>query len=181
MKGTVVLILSAALFLALPDALNAQTPAPKPGADHKKLDVLAGNWAADGNVHAGPFGTEGKFACTDRRAWMPGGFFLEIRRDCKGTAGDDSGLIVIGYDAVRRAHTYSFFWSDGITGTGTLTIGSGSLAWLDSVKTGDGKSFQQRCTEQLGTGSMSTTVKCETSSDGKSWSPSFDGKWTKSR
>lgn len=36
-----------------------------------------------------------------------------------------------------------------------------------------------RCTLVFGTGNTTLTVKCEGSTDGKSWAPTFEGKATK--
>ncbi len=46
---------------------------------------------------------------------------------------------------------------------------------------GDGMAFRQRCLLTYGSGSTSVTAKCDTSTDGKSWMPTWDFKGTKAK
>jgi hypothetical protein len=58
---------------------------------------------------------------TDRVQWLPGNFFVERRFEGKGPRGAVSGLEIIGYDSVKKTHTYSFFDSTGMMSSGTAT------------------------------------------------------------
>ena len=51
------MIVAATLLLT---AAAVAQDAPKPGPEHKKLDVFAGTWMLDGDVKPGPMGSGGK-------------------------------------------------------------------------------------------------------------------------
>jgi hypothetical protein len=46
--------------LILAASAVAQMPMPKPGPEHKKLDIFAGSWTLDGDLKPGAIGPGGK-------------------------------------------------------------------------------------------------------------------------
>ena len=164
--------------------VQAQTAqAPKPGPDHKKLGVFLGSWSLDGEFKPGngygfPAGT---VSVVERFQWMPGEFFLQMNRDGKGPGGEIRHMIIFGYDSVAKKHTGT--WYD-LTGGGSIsaTFANTGNTWLwsGSGHTPDGKPYQERCITTV-VPNTSYTLKCDTSSDGKTWSPSYEGKATRSK
>ena len=161
--------------------LAAQAPQPpKPGPEHQRLNAFVGNWTFQGEIKPGPMGPGGKLTGTDRIQWMPGGFFVERRFEGKSPAGEMRGLEIMGYDAAKKAYTYNYFDSMGMMGTGTFTI-SGST-W-NATGTGNmgGQILQERCALTFGAGNATLNVKCEISTDGKTWNPMVEGTATKAK
>jgi hypothetical protein len=158
--------------------------APKPGAEHKKLGVLIGSWSIDGEYKPGNgYGAPaGKFTGVERYQWIPGEFFLRMDREGKASTGDFRHSIMFGYDPIARKHTGEFFdFTGGGSASATIAIAGNTWNWLASGHTGDGKTYQERCPVTFASGGASYTVKCETSADGKTWSPSYEAKATKSK
>lgn len=162
-------------------ALVAQKPEmPKPGPEHQKLGAFVGNWTFEGETKPGPMGPGGKMTGKDRIQWLPGQFFVERRFEGKGPMGEMKGLEVLGYDSGKKAYTFNFFDSMGVVGSGTMTV-SGETWTATGTGNMGGTTFHDRCTLAFGAGSSTLTIKCEMSSDGKTWAPSFEGKATKAK
>ena len=75
------MILAAALILAA--TAMAQTAAPKPGPELKKLDVFVGTWTMDGTIKPGMMGPGGAMSENEKCEWMEGGFYLVCHTDYK--------------------------------------------------------------------------------------------------
>ena len=71
------LALISAAWLVLAAAALAQEM-PKPGPDHKKLDIFAGSWTLDGDMKPGSMGPGGKMTENEKCEWMDGDFFLRL-------------------------------------------------------------------------------------------------------
>src|SRR5438445_9810814 len=99
-----------AAWLVLASAALAQMEMPKPGPEHKKLDMFAGTWTLDGDLKPGPMGPGGKMTENEKCEWMEGGFFLVCHADFKSVSmGSGSGLSVMGYSSDDKAYTYREF------------------------------------------------------------------------
>jgi len=176
--------LAGVLVVACPVLVQAQAgQAPKPGPEHKKLGVFLGSWSFQGDFKAGnAYGVPaGPLSRIERYQWLPGEFFLQANREGKFLGGEDKDMIVFGYSPVARKHTETWF---GLSGGGSMSaaIANNGNTWLWSG-TGhshEGKPYHERCTTTV-MPNVSYTTKCETSSDGKTWAPAFEGKATKSR
>jgi hypothetical protein len=161
--------------------LVAQKPEmPKPGPEHQKLGAFVGNWTFVGEMKPGPMGPGGKMTGTDRIQWLPGNFFVERRFEGKGPMGEMRGVEILAYDSAKKAHTFNFFDSLGMMGSGTMTL-SGTTWTATGTGTMGGSVFHDRCTLAFGDASTTLTIKCEMSADGKTWAPSFEGKATKTK
>ena len=154
--------------------------APKPSAEHKKLAGFVGSWTFEGEAKPsnGYGAPAGKVAVVERWEWLPGEFFVQMNR--KGSGGEVNRLI-FGYDRAAQKYSLAFFdLTSGFTRSGIGTRNGNTWTWSVNGRTSDGKSFQERCTISL-VPSVSYTINCDTSPDGRNWSPAFEGKATKSR
>jgi hypothetical protein len=111
---------------------SAQAPeqTPKPGPEHRLLDVFVGKWNMEGQQYGGLIGPATKITAVETYEWLTGGFFLVHRFE--GLVGDqDAACIeIIGHDASSQSYPRRSFYSDGKTnewqgrkrdGTWTLT------------------------------------------------------------
>jgi hypothetical protein len=153
--------------------------APKPGPEQERLQPFVGNWTLDGEVKAGPFGPAGKVTGTDRVESL-GGFFIQRNFQSKGPQGELRGTHIFGYDALKKTYVQSGYNSAGAYSSGTVTV-SGNTWTFNSSGVAGGKPIQERCTVTFGAGNASLDVACDASTDGKTWSPTFSGKVTRSK
>jgi len=164
--------------------VQAQTAqAPQPGPEHKKLGVFLGSWSIDGELKPGnAYGVPaGKVSEVERFQWLPGEFFLQMHREGTGPAGEIKHMIIFGYDVVAKHHTATqYILTGGGAMSATFTNTGNTWLWSGSAHTPDGKAFQERCTITV-VPNASYTVQCDNSFDGKTWSPSFEAKATRSK
>ncbi|HUD64736.1 MAG TPA: DUF1579 family protein [Candidatus Sulfotelmatobacter sp.] len=172
---TTALISAVWLFLAL--AAVAQMEVPKPGPEHKKLDVLAGSWTLDGDMKPSPMGPGGKMTETEKCDWMDGGFFLVCHTDFKSSMGDGAGLSILGYSADDKAYTYREYnsWGESMESKGS--VDNDTWTWTNDEKMG-GTIMKGRFTMKL-LSPTSYTFTFEMSQDGTKWTTVMDGKATK--
>jgi len=176
------MIFAGILVALCPVLVQAQT-APKPGPEHKKLEVWVGSWSTQGEVKPGnAYGVPaGKFSRTDRFQWVPGGFFLQQNREGKGPEGEIRHMAMIGYDPIAKKYTWAWFdLASGASASFTMTNNGNTWISTGGGTSRGGKPFQERCTSDF-VPNVSSTFKCETSPDGKTWTPAIEGKATKSR
>jgi hypothetical protein len=172
------IILTAVIILA--GALAAQESMPKPVAEHKKLDMLAGSWVIEGDVKPNPMGPGGKITESENCVWMEGGFFLVCHVDFKSAnSGSGSGLSVIGYSTSEKAYTYRDFNSWGEFDDSRGTLDGDTWTWTSDEKMGEtmGKG---RFTMKF-TSASTYTFTYETSPDGAKWTSVVDGKASKGK
>lgn len=170
------LMLAAALLSAV-TALG-QESMPKPMPEHKKLDMLAGSWALEGDVKPNPMGPGGKTTEDEKCEWMEGGFFLVCRVQFKtSNSGTGSGLSVIGYSPADKAYTYREFNSWGEFEDSRGTLDGDTWTWTSDEKMG-GTVVKGRFTMKF-TSSSSYSFTYETSPDGAKWTAVVDGKAAK--
>lgn len=172
---TTALISAVWLFLAL--AAVAQMEMPKPGPEHKKLDVLAGSWTLDGDMKPSPMGPGGKMTEIEKCDWMDGGFFLVCHTDFKSSMGDGAGLSILGYSADDKAYTYREYnsWGESMESKGS--VDNDTWTWTNDEKMG-GTIMKGRFTMKL-LSPTSYTFTFEMSQDGTKWTTVMDGKATK--
>jgi hypothetical protein len=163
-------------------AVIAQKPEglPKPGPEHQRLAAFVGNWTIEGDMKPGPMGAGGKMTGTDRIDWVPGNFFIQRLYQGKSPMGEMQGLEILGYDAARKVYTFNSFDSLGMRGSGTLTVKGNTWTSTGTATMGTAV-IHDRCTLDFGAGATTLTVKCDMSTDGKSWTPTFEGKATKTK
>ena len=159
---------------------SAQTPAPMPDPELKKLHALVGRWTSQVELKPGPLGPGGKITHEFTGQMILGGFFFQGRWREKGVRGERRGFLIDGYDPVNKSFTSSWYMDDGSTVSGVLTISGNTYTW-DGRFVLAGKPVLFRDIFVLAPDRMSWTVKAESSVDGKTWTPLSDGKYTKTK
>ncbi len=169
-------VLAAVLVLAAVAA--AQESMPKPAPEHKKLDMLAGAWALEGEVKPNAMGPGGKLTEDEKCEWMEGGFFLVCHVEFKtANSGTGSGLSVIGYSAADKAYTYREFNSWGEFEDSRGALDGDTWTWTSDEKMGDSMAKGRFTMKFVSASSYNFTY--EMSPDGAKWTEVVDGKATK--
>lgn len=174
MKNTAMIF---AAWLILAGAAVAQMEMPKPGPEHKKLDMFAGTWTLEGDMKPGPMGPGGKTTENEKCEWMEGGFFLVCRMDFKSSMGDGTGLTIMGYSTDDKAYTYREFnsWGESTDSKGALE--GDTWTWTNEEKMG-GMQMKGRFTMKVAS-PTAYNFSYEMSQDGTKWTLVMDGKATK--
>lgn len=169
--------LISAAWLALAATALAQMDMPKPGPEHKKLDIFAGTWLLDGTMR----GDMGPGAVTEKEKceWMEGGFFLVCHTDFKTSMGDGTSVSVMGYSTDDKSYSYREFnsWGQFVDSKGS--VDADTWTWINDEKE-DGKTVTGRFTMKF-TSPTSYTFTYETSPDGTKWTTVLDGKATQGK
>lgn len=170
-------MLAACLLMAA--TAFGQMEAPKPGPEHKKLDVFAGTWTLDGDVKPGPMGPGGKMTENQKCEWMEGGFFLVCHAEFKSVMGDGSGISLMGYSGDEKAFTYREFnsWGEATDSHGSLD--GDTWTWTSDEKMGT-TTMKGRFIMKI-TSPTAYTFTFDLSPDGTKWTTIMDGKATKGK
>jgi hypothetical protein len=171
-------ILPFLLIVVLHHKMQAQTPAPKPNPEVKKLHVLVGHWTGEGEYKPGPLGPGGKITGEYTYRMILGGFFLQGWSTERGPMGETQGLEIDGYDPVNKNLTGNLFSDDGSTFSGVWTVSGNKWIWAGNFVLA-GKQYMGKNTVIFAKDWMSATSKVEISVDGKTWTPLLEDKWTK--
>ena len=174
MKRAVMVL--ATLFMLAAMGL-AQESMPKPGPEHKKLDMFVGSWTLDGDIKAGPMGPGGKMVENEKCEWMEGNFFVVCHSDFKGVSMSGTGLSLMGYSTDDKTYTYREFNSYGEFEDSKGSLEGDTWTWSGEEKMG-GSSIKGRFTMKV-TSPTSYNFKYEMSQDGTTWNTVLDGKATK--
>jgi hypothetical protein len=158
----------------------AQTPAPKPGPEQKKLEIWVGKWTYEGEAKATPLGPAGKFTGMATIRPVLGGFFVEWRAEEKGPSGTGQWFEIDGYDALNKKFMWHGFDSDGSFETAAYTIEGNTVNSSGNHFVGE-KQYYFRGSTVFASDLMSCVEKQEVSVDGKTWMPWFENKWTKTK
>jgi hypothetical protein len=153
---------------------------PKPGPEHQRLGAFVGNWTFEGEIKPGPMGPGGKMTGTDRIEWAPGNFFVQRSYQGKSPMGEIQGLEIFAYDGAKKVYTFNAFDSLGMMGSGTMTVKNNTWTATGTSTMGDA-TMHDRCALEFGAGGSTLAIKCEMSTDGKTWNPTFEGKATKTK
>jgi hypothetical protein len=157
----------------------AQMEMPKPGPEHKKLDMFAGSWTLDGDMKASPMGPGGKMTETEKCAWMEGGFFVVCNSIFKSSMGDGTGISVMGYSADDKAYTYREFNSWGEFDDSKGSVDGDTWTWTSDEKMGP-NTMKGRFTMKI-VSPTSYNFMFEMSQDGTKWTTIMDGRATKDK
>jgi hypothetical protein len=157
----------------------AQTEMPKPGPEHKKLDMFSGSWTVDGDMKPGAMGPGGTVSETEKCEWMEGGFFLLCHADFKSAMGNGSGLSVMGYSSDDKIYTYREFNSFGEFMESKGSAEGDTWIWTGEEKM-NGVVMKGRFTMKI-VSPTSYTFTSEISQDGTKWTTIMDGKATKAK
>jgi Protein of unknown function (DUF1579) len=173
---TLATISAACLILA---AAALAQDMPKPGPDHKKLDVFAGSWTLDGDMKAGAMGPGGKVTEYEKCEWMEGGFYLVCHTDFKSSMGNGTGISIMGYSTDDKAYTYREFNSWGEFTDSKGSVDGDTWTWTNDEKMG-AMTMKGKFTMKI-VSATSYNFMFEMSQDGTKWATVMDGKATKGK
>lgn len=157
-------------------AMQAQAPAPKPDPELKKLHVWVGHWTYEEEDKPGPLGPGGKITGEYDGQMILGGFFFQGR--WKGAKGETIALEMGGYYPVNKNFASDVYWDDGTRLLGAVTVSGNTFTWEGKCATG-GKQYLLKGHRLLAADFMGFTETFEISTDGKTWAPAWEGKYTK--
>jgi len=146
---------------------------PSVGAEHKRLEALAGKWVGDELMHPGPMGPGGKTTGHTDAHISPDGFYLiaDYRQEKDGKPSY-SGHSVIGYDTVGKR--YLWYWVDAM-GMPPESATAGQHKGNDFVFDSDTPHGKMRYVYSVKSADR-YTFKIESSQDGgASWTPFMEG------
>jgi hypothetical protein len=178
MKRITIAVSVAVLVFAV--AIWAQTTAPKPDPELKKFDVWVGHWTMTEEYKSGPLGSYGKGTATMTMERILGGFFFRNQMEEKGAMGAVHTLEIIGYDPVNKNFFSNEYHDDGNSASGTYVFDGNTCTYTGKFMIG-GKPYMTKNTVIFAADWMSFTAKAETSVDGATWTPIFEGKGTKKK
>ena len=168
------------VFLVLAGALLAQTAAPKPGPEQKRLEIWVGEWTYDGENMATPFQPASKYSGRASVRPVLGGFFVEWHGEETGPAGTTQWFEIDRYDSLNKKFVWNNFSSDGSSNTVTYTIEANTIKCSGTSLRGE-KQYMFRASIVFAPDLMSSVEKGEISVDGKTWMPSYENRWTKTK
>ena len=175
---TILLFLSVFCFTT---AMQAQSQAPKPDPEMKKLHVFVGHWTYEGEAPPGPLGPGGKFAGEYDGQMILGGFFYQGRWTEKGPTGETGGLEIDWYDPVNKNLVFNFYLSEGSRLPGVFTVAGGNTYTFVGKFVTASKQYQYKGTFTFAPDLASATLKEEISVDSKTWTPLRESQWTKAK
>ena len=86
---------------------------------------------------------------------------------------------VFAWDASRKALVGNYYSSVGEVGSGPMSVAAGGYTYSTSGVTWEGKQAWSKCTWTFAN-PKSLKIKCDASSDGKTWTTGiYEGTWTK--
>lgn len=172
-------VASVASLFWVPFAFAAETQAPKPGPEHKKLGYFVGEWKVEGEIKPGMMGPGGKVTSTDKCDWFEGGFSVVCNTAGTSPMGPTKGIGILGYSTEDKAYTYTGVDNSPMAFT---TVPHGTVqgdTWLyTDESTMGGQKMKTRVTiKELSP--TAYTFKMETAgADGK-WATLMESKSTK--
>jgi len=163
-------------------AMVAQGPpeAPKPDPEFRKLQILVGRWTYDGEYKPGPLGPGGKITGEYSAEFILNGFALEAHTTEKGAMGATRYVEIDTYDTANKKIAFNVYADNGGGNSGTITVNGNTVTWEGKFVAG-GQAYVFRVPIVFMPDRMSATTKAEISSDGKTWAPFFEFKYTKSK
>jgi hypothetical protein len=167
-------VVVAVVAMSVGAAIAQKQEAAKPGPEHQRLGAFVGNWTFEGEMKPGPMGPGGKMTGTDRIEWTPGNFFIQRSYQGKSPMGEMQGLEILAYDGAKKIYTFNAFDSLGNIASGTMTVKGNTWTTNGTMTTG-ATTMRDRCSLEFGAGGSTLTMKCEVSTDGKTWTPTFEG------
>lgn len=152
---------------------------PRPGAEHKQLETLAGMWVGEEIMHPSPMGPGGKsVGFTDARISADKFYLFADYRQEVGGNPSFHGHSVIGYDTFGKR--YLWYWVDSM-GMPPPTATAGQFRGTDFVFESDTPHGKMRYVYSL-KGADRYTFKIDTSMDGgKSWMPFMEGDYKRAK
>ena len=153
----------------LPTQPQTQKLPPRPGIEHRLLEVFIGKWINEGHTVATAKAPSVRIVTSDIYEWAPGGCF--VLHYAYGLVGDNSGggVELIGYDAATEKYISHFFDSQGNIVISELTVRDDVWTWL-----GDWAGEGHRATSVFSSDGRIQKCLHERSDDGVNWQPSME-------
>jgi Protein of unknown function (DUF1579) len=96
--------------------------ASQPGAEHKALEPLAGEWTYSAKLWMNPGDEPLELAGKATRKWILGGRFLHEEVENEKPIADFKGVGLMGYDKTQKK--YTSMWVDSMTTSITTSLGT---------------------------------------------------------
>ena len=162
-------------FVAL---AQAQTTAPKPSPEMRKLHRFVGHWVFETEYKPTPLGPVVKTSGEFRVRMALKGFFAQCDGLEKSAEGETHFVEIWGYDPVEKNYfTTRYSDDDGSTYSETFRIHGSTVPVTGALMAG-GKRYLTRRTEVWS--ADGATMNADLSiDDGKTWIPWFETKVTK--
>jgi hypothetical protein len=168
-------VLVAVVSMSVAPVIAQKQEMPKPGPEHQRLGVFIGDWTFEGERKPGPMGPGGRITATNRIEWAPGNFFVQRSYQGKSpNGGEMQGLEILAYDGAKNIYTFNAFDSLGNMASGTMTV-KGNTWTTTGTMTAGATTMRDRCSLEFAAGGSTLTMRCDTSTDGKTWTPTFEG------
>lgn len=163
------------VLLVFTISIWAQAQAPKPYPELTKFDAFLGHWSSEGEYKDGPLGSGGKVTGERTVKRILGGFFIEFQSTAKGPKGESRSIWIVGYDPLEKKYFNNEYYDNGTVASGTYVIDGRTCTYSGMFSVG-GNPYMLRMTGVFSADLMSYTVKGETSADGKTWIPYYEGR-----
>jgi hypothetical protein len=168
--GLVLLVFAVSLF--------AQTAAPKPAPELKKFDFVVGHWTYAGEYKASPLGPATKVTGELTNKRILGGFFFENQSTEKGPLGVSQAIEIFGYDPENKNYFSNEYHSDGTIISGAYIFNGNTFTYAGKFVAG-GTPYMLKVTMTIAPDMKGLAGKGEISTDGNTWVPWMDVKYTK--
>jgi len=173
------IVVTVSLLLLFAVSVQAQTEPPKPAPELKKnAEVFVGDWTLEGEAKETPLGPAGKVSGKLTIRWVLNGFFQEWKWVEKHVFGDIETIELNWYDAAAKSYPYQGFQDNGDLYSGSATV-SGNVWNFSGVQNHNGIEYKTRGVITIVSDGVSFTLKVEISTDGKTWTPWAESKFTK--
>lgn len=168
--GLVVLVFAVSVW--------AQTMAPKPDPEIKKFEAYVGHWTYTVEYKAGPLGPASKAtgALTIKKVLK--GFFFQNQVTEKGPMGETQIIEMISYDPVKKLFISNEYHDDGLVFSGTYDF-KGNVCIYMGKTTIEGKPYFAKNVLTLSADMITLTASGELSTDGSTWVPWLEAKYTR--
>jgi hypothetical protein len=146
---------------------------PKPGPEHKKMEVAVGEWTYEGSAEPSPFGPAERYKGKETARMILGGFFLETRDEDKSESGYIfQGVYLQGYDPVTKTYVSHGSENDGTVNSGSTTISGNTWTSTGTRADSKGKVYKTKSITTFSSDGQTITSAVEYSADdGKTWLP----------
>ena len=139
---------------------------PKPGPEHKKLEVWNGTWAYEGTEEDAVFKTGGKFVGKSVTHMSAGGF-VQVSTSTEKTY---QGFDVTWYDFASKTYKNKSFDNSGKVTTSSSTVEGNIWNYTGTMTGPDGKIYNVRGLTTFSEDGKMAKNKTEISKDdGKTW------------
>lgn len=158
-------------------ATQVQTVPSKPGPEYENLEKWVGDWTYEEEHKATPFQPAGAF--TGKASVRPilRGFFVEwYAEESNGEAWRE----IDGYDPITRRYFWHAFYADGSVEIMTYTMEGNTVAMSGTTVTA-GKPARMRGTGVFTADLRGFVYRYEVSLDGKTWMPSGEMRFTRTK